>query len=111
MDRMVYLSAMTAFVEEEVFKTADRTGILIFMSSFEHRVEVVGDEGINSVVDQNEWVEVVERITSGFRSGRITDGIVSGIDACGELLHEHGVEISPGDIDELPNRLRIRKRL
>ncbi|NND70693.1 MAG: hypothetical protein HKN43_03855 [Rhodothermales bacterium] len=111
LDRMVYLSAMTAFVEEEVFKTVDRTGILIFMSTFERRVRVVGDEGINSVVEQEEWAEVVQKIVAGFQTGNVTDGIVAGIDASGDLLERHGVEIAPGDTDELPNRLRIRKRM
>ena len=109
MSRMVYLGAMQAFVEEEVFKTRDRTGILIFMSMFEHRVQVVGDEGINKVVEQEEWDVVVGKIISGFRDGNVTDGIIAGIEACGELLERHGVEIEPGDVDELSNRLRVRK--
>ncbi|HJX28969.1 MAG TPA: hypothetical protein VJ885_13745, partial [Thermoanaerobaculia bacterium] len=42
--------AEMAFLEEEVFRTRDRTGILIFLSLFEHRVVVIGDSGINSLV-------------------------------------------------------------
>ena len=43
----MWLVAMAAFVEEEVFSTRDRTGILLFLSLFEHRVVVLGDSGIN----------------------------------------------------------------
>lgn len=111
MARLVHLSAMRAFVEEEVFKTRDRTGILLFISIFEHRVEVIGDEGINEAVESGAWEEVVSAIIDGIRNGQITDGIVAGIDRCGHLLQKHGVEIEPDDTDELDNRMRIRKRL
>ena len=102
---------MRAFVEEEVFKTRDRTGILLFISVFEHRVEVIGDEGINEAVEPGAWEGVVSAIISGVREGRMTDGIVAGIEMCGDLLQKHGVQIEPDDTDELDNRMRIRKRL
>ena len=111
MARIVHLSAMRAFVEEEVFKTRDRSGILIFVSLFEHRVEVIGDEGINKAVEQREWEEVVDLIIAGIRSGELTQGIIDGIEKCGQLLQTHGVEIAPGDTDELSNRMRVRKRM
>src|SRR5690606_1021582 len=47
MARHVHQRALQAFVEEEVFNTRDRTGILLFLSLFEHRIEVMGDAGIN----------------------------------------------------------------
>ena len=39
----VHQRATQAFVEEDVFRTRDRTGILIFISLFEHRVVVLAD--------------------------------------------------------------------
>ena len=44
--RAVHRRAMKAFVEEEVFATRERTGVLIFISLWEHRIEVLGDAGI-----------------------------------------------------------------
>ncbi len=108
MNRMVHLQAMRAFVEEEVFLTKDRTGILLFVSVFERRIEVIGDEGINSKVESDDWVEVVDRIRKGIVSGDFTRGMVDGIELCGKLLHEKGVHITRDDQDELSNRLRIR---
>ncbi|MDX1740415.1 MAG: TPM domain-containing protein [Rhodothermales bacterium] len=103
----VHNRAMRAFVEEEVFKTRDRTGILLFISLFERRIEVLGDEGINRAVSDGDWVDVVQTVRAGIRSGQITDGIVEAISKCGVLLKDHGLEIQPDDTDELSNRLRF----
>lgn len=109
LDRRVHRRAMQAFVEEEVFNTRDRTGILIFISLLEHRIEVYGDAGINQNVTPDEWTEVVLRIRRGILEGKITDGLVEAIDLCGELLERGGVTIRPDDENELPDDIRIRR--
>ena len=101
--RQVHRRAMAAFVEKEVFSTRERTGILLFVSLFEHRIEVVGDTGINAKVTQGEWASVVRSIRDGIRAGKLADGLVRGIALCGELLHKSGVEIRDDDVNELPD--------
>ncbi|MFQ5527191.1 MAG: TPM domain-containing protein [Thermoanaerobaculia bacterium] len=108
LERRTRRRAAVAFLEEEVFKTRDRTGILIFLSLFEHRVVVLGDEGINRKVEQPEWEGIVEGIVSGIRTGRPADALVEAIGRCGELLQELGFEIAPDDTDELSDELRRR---
>lgn len=108
METNVHRRAAVAFLEEEVFDTRDRTGILLFVSLFEHRIEVVGDVGINAKVALGEWAEVVELIRAGIRRGALADGLVEAIDRCGVLLHRSGVEIQPDDVDELPDEVRVR---
>lgn len=100
--------AIQAFVEEEVFDTRDRTGILLFVSMLEHRIEVYGDAGINAKVDQSDWAEVVARVRKGIVEQRFADGMVDAIALCGELLHRRGVEIRPDDTDELSDNVRLR---
>lgn len=104
----VHRRAEAAFLEEEVFQTRDRTGILLFVSLFEHRIEVLGDAGINQAVEQNEWNDVVDRIRSGIKDGQFADGLVEAIEMCGELLHRGGVGIRDDDEDELSDDVRIR---
>ncbi|MEQ9364928.1 MAG: hypothetical protein RIF32_11825, partial [Leptospirales bacterium] len=72
-NRRTAARALEAFVSEEVFQTRDRTGILIFLSMFEHRVHIIGDSGINSRVKPGEWEDIVEIITSGIKSGRAAE--------------------------------------
>lgn len=108
LDARVHRRAAEAFLEEEVFDTRDRTGILLFVSLFEHRIEVVGDAGINAKVKQEEWVEVVDLLRAGILKGSLAQGMVSAIDRCGDLLHRQGVEIREDDTDELSDEIRVR---
>lgn len=105
LDETVHRRALQFFVEEEVFATRDRTGILLYVSLFEHRIEVLGDTGINDLVRSDDWEEVVARIREGIRKDALTDGLVDGIDMCGRLLERRGVNVRPGDGNQLSNTL------
>lgn len=107
LDLRVYQRAAEAFIEEEVFGTRDRTGVLIFLSLLERRVIVIGDTGINTKVEPSEWNEVVQRVVAGMRSGMTADGLIDAIKQCGLLLQQHGVERRTDDRDELSDRLRV----
>ncbi len=102
--------AAVAFLDEEVFRTRDRTGILIFLSLFEHQVVVLGDEGIHRRVEEGEWQTIVDRIVTGIRAGKPAEALVEAIGQCGALLEKRGVEIRPDDADELSDELRRRDR-
>ena len=106
LDRRTQRRAAVAFLEEEVFKTRDRTGVLVFLSLFEHRVVVMADEGINRAVEAGEWQRIVDRIVAGIREGRPADALVEAIRECGELLKRSNVAIQPDDTDELSDELR-----
>lgn len=93
--------AMQAFVEKEVFSTRERTGILLFVSLLEHRIEVVGDAGINAKVDAGDWIEVVTTIQMHMKAGQLAEGLVQGIHQCGHLLEKAGVAIRSDDTNEL----------
>ena len=111
-DRMalrVHRRAALAFLDEEVFKTRDRTGILLFVSLFEHRIEVLGDAGINEQVTPDEWVAVVDTIRRGIREGHLADGLIEAIGMCGHLREEKGVAVKHDDTDELPDNVRLRE--
>ncbi len=102
--------ASQAFLEEEVFRTRERTGILIFLSLLERRVVVLGDSGINSRVEPGEWEGIVAGIVAGIRRGEPAAALVEAIGRCGELLERRGVERRPDDRDELADGLRTRDR-
>jgi len=107
LDQATRKRAETAFLEEEVFNTRQRTGIMIFISFFEHEVIVMADKGISKVVDQKEWDAMVRGIIEHIKKGKITDGIVSAIGRCGDLLLEKGFIIDPDDVNELGDDLRL----
>jgi putative membrane protein len=102
--------ASMAFLDEEVFKTRERTGILLFVSLLERRVRVLGDSGINAHVRQEEWDDVVATIVAGMKSGKPADALIEAIGKCGALLEKRGVDIRPDDTDELDNTIRIHEQ-
>jgi putative membrane protein len=107
LDQATKKRAENAFLEEEVFNTRQRTGILIFISFFEHEVIVMADRGISKVVDQKEWDSLVRIIIDHIRKGKIVEGIESAIKRSGEILLEKGFVISPDDVNELGDDLRM----
>ena len=107
MDDCCRQAAENAFLEEEIFNTRHRTGIMIFLSFFEHKVIVMADRGISKVVEQKEWDNIVAELVRNIRSGRITDGIEAGIKRCGEILLEKGFQKNSDDVNELRDDLRI----
>ncbi len=110
LDRRTQRRAAVAFLEEEVFKTRDRTGVLVFLSLFEHRVVVMADEGIDRAVEAGEWQRIVDHVVAGIREGRPSDALVEAIRECGELLELHKVASQPDDTDELSDELRKHDR-
>jgi putative membrane protein len=107
MDRATYQRAETSFLQEQVFNTRQRTGIMIFVSFFEHEVIVMADKEISNVVDQKEWDKMVKNLTENIRTNKVVEGLESAIKRCGEILLENGFHKSADDENELRDDLRI----
>jgi putative membrane protein len=104
LDARVAMRARAAFAESEVFATRARTGLLLFVALFEHRVEIVCDRGIEPKVATVDWEPIVDRLTAGLRQGRAGQSLVAAIAEIGSLLESRGVTGAGGpDIDELPD--------
>ncbi len=110
LEQRVRLRAEAAFLDEEVFDTRDRTGILIFIALFEHRAVILADSGIHQKVDESEWQALVTSLVAGIRSGRTVEALVEIIGKCGDLLEERGVARRPDDVNELTNAPRLKER-
>jgi putative membrane protein len=99
--------AALAFLTEEVFKTRDRTGVLIFISLLERRVRILGDSGINAKVSQEQWDAIVAGLIQQIKSGTPAEGLIEAIEKCGALLKEYGLAIKSDDTNELDNNVRL----
>jgi len=110
LERAVHLRAEAAFLEEEVFATRDRTGILVFLALFEHQAVILADSGIHRSVPEGAWQGVVDVLIEGIKAGRAAKALETAITECGELLEEYGVERRADDEDELPDEPRIKER-
>lgn len=107
MDNATKQRAENAFLEQEVFNTRHRTGIMIFISFFENEVLVMADRGISKVVDQKAWDKIVRNLTEKIRKGKVVDGLDEAIHNCGKILLDHGFIKTPDDVNELGDDLRI----
>jgi putative membrane protein len=96
--------ATQAFVEEEVLRTRERTGVLIFLSLFERRVVILADRGLDGHVTPREWEEVAAAIAAGMRRGQPGPALAEGIRRCATLAAR--LPPRPDDRDELPDQLR-----
>ncbi|MBI1768650.1 MAG: hypothetical protein HY015_09070 [Bacteroidetes bacterium] len=107
LNRATRQRAETAFMQEEVFNTRHRTGIMIFVSFFEREVMVMADRGISKVVEQKEWDKIVQGIIQNIRKDKVIEGIEGAILRCGEILLEKGFHKTADDVNELRDDLRI----
>jgi putative membrane protein len=98
--------AAVAFLDQEVFRTRDRTGILLFVSLFERRVVLLADSGIHQKVEEGAWETITSRLAQGIRRDQPGPALIEAIRACGELLERHQVARQADDTDELSNELR-----
>jgi len=98
--------AAEAFIEESVFATAERTGVLIFVALFEHRVLVLADDGIVERVDDGAWDEIAASISEGIRIGAPAPALTKAVDQCASLLRAHG--LPENAVNELSNQPRFR---
>jgi len=99
-------AAAAAFQRLRVRRTAEATGILLYVSLYERMVRVVGDEAISARLDRADWEAVREVMLARLRDGAPAAALIAGIDAAGALLRRH-FPAAPGDENELHNELRV----
>jgi len=80
------------------------TGVLLFVSFAERYVEIVADRKIHERVEEGAWDHIVADFVGDVARGRVSEGFLKAIDACGQLLGQHFPH-HDGDVDELPNHL------
>ena len=101
-----YRAATEQFHIRGVSRKKDRSGILIFVSLAERYARIIADEGIVARVPQSEWQGAVDLLVAHMRGGRVADGFIAAVEACGLVLMANfpRTEMSR---DELPDRIYI----
>jgi uncharacterized membrane protein len=87
-------------------KTEARNGVLLFIASEEQRFVILGDKGIDEKVPPGFWDEIAAKLTSRFKNGEFTDGIVDAITAAGEHLKAYFPRLE-GDVNELSDEIDV----
>lgn len=93
------------FIEQGVTETRERSGVLLYLSEIEHRVELLADRGIHERVGAETWRQLVDAVVKEIRTGHAALGIIAAVDAIGARLAQH-FPPSSGDVNELSDAPR-----
>jgi len=96
--------AKAQFYQQGVQVTRHHSGVLFFVSLAERYVEIVADKGIHERLGEARWKTIIDAFVSQVSQGRVVDGFVDAIGACGDAMAEH-FPPDPDDADELSDGL------
>ncbi|UTC67379.1 MULTISPECIES: TPM domain-containing protein [unclassified Treponema] len=105
----VYARALKHFVECGIYKTAERTGVLIFVSILERKVFIIADSGIAAKVEQKTWNGICGIITEGLKSKNAAKSLCAAVDECGKILSEYFPKTT-GNPNEYPDGLVVLEK-
>lgn len=96
--------AYQVFAQRGIYKTRERTGLLILIAETEHEVVILGDQGIDETVGTGGWDKHVAAIVTGIQQGALAAALVAVIGDVGKLIAKYHPR-RPDDTNELPDGL------
>jgi putative membrane protein len=63
--------------------------ILLFVSLGERYVEIIADHKTHALAPDGVWNKIVDRFLTTVKAGRVADGVLDAIAACGTILRTH----------------------
>lgn len=83
-------------------KTALRNGVLIYLACESKVFAIIGDKGINDLVPENFWEDIISVMTEKFRAGCFADGLCAAVVSAGEKLKDF-FPYREDDVNEQPD--------
>jgi uncharacterized membrane protein len=99
--------ARQVFADLGMHRTAQRNGVLVYLALADHRLAVVGDEGIHARVGDGYWARLRDRLVERLRGGRPSQALLEAIGEVGTVLREHFPR-GPDDVNELNDEVSVR---
>ncbi len=104
MEENVRRSARSAFFDGGVFRTEGGTGVLVYASLLERRVEVVCDRGILFSAADPDWKEVLDSLQKSVRRHSDVRPFLAALRAMGPVLAKRHPR-QADDANELPDEV------
>lgn len=95
--------AQAFFLRRELFATRERNGILLLVSLFERKVEILPDVGLHARFDAADWRAVIDTMTPLLRERRCFGALQQGVARVQAMLLAKGMTAVP-DGNEFPDR-------
>ena len=99
--------AAEIFYELKMHHTSARNGILFYLAVKDRKFAIIGDEGINRNVEHDFWNDIKDEMTSMFKEGQFTEGLVAGILKCGNKLKQY-FPYQKDDVNELSDEISFK---
>lgn len=96
--------AQEVFFELEMNKTQARNGVLFYIGVADHSFAILGDEGINNVVENDFWDCTKNIVIDQFKKGQFKQGLIEGITNAGNRLKTF-FPFEDSDENELSNEI------
>jgi uncharacterized membrane protein len=74
------------FEKLKMHQTELRNGVLIFLAVEDRKFAIIGDKGINDLVEVDFWDSIRNRMTEEFKKEQFTVGLCQGIEMIGKKL-------------------------
>jgi putative membrane protein len=111
LQRRVAGRAAVAFLDAQVARTRERTGILLFVAWFERRVVVLCDDGVRTRLDAKAFDDVTRAVAARTLAGALGPALVEGVERAAEVLARHGFQAAAGPHEnQLPDAVRVEQR-
>lgn len=104
-DENVHDAARAFFVDRGVTHKTRRTGVLIYLSALEHRVEVVADIGVDEAALGPRWKASHALLAAAFAEGSL-DRFLEALRGLGPILGDE-LPHHAGDASELPDEVAL----
>jgi uncharacterized membrane protein len=96
--------AQEVFLELHMNETKDRNGVLFYVCVADKKFAIIGDEGIDKVVESDFWDCTKDIVISNFKESNFKNGLVEGILRAGERLKKY-FPYQSDDMNELSNEI------
>ncbi len=96
------MRAREVFEKLGMTKTKKRNGVLLYVHLREKKLVILGDSGINTLVDPTFWQQVCSAVLACFIKNNMTIGVILGIMMVTEQLKHHFPLTAPA-VNSLPN--------
>ena len=96
--------AQEVFFELHMNETKDRNGVLFYVGISDKKFAIIGDEGIDKVVESDFWDCTKDIVIANFKGGNYKKGLVEGILRAGERLKQY-FPYQSNDTNELSNEI------
>ena len=99
--------AREVFAALGMHRTAQRNGVLIYLAVEDHKLAIVGDEGIHAKVGPQYWEHVRDLMLERLRTGAARDAVLEAVGDVGAVLRRYFGQ-RPDDTNELSNEVSVQ---